>query len=125
MTLQIVAVDPRLIEKVDNVHITMPSIAYVGIDGDEVVGSGGLAWGEGRCWIFFRVYKSRAEYALPVMRQTKALIAKARQFGETAVFTPRDSTYSTSKKLLETLRFRMHEVQDGVEIWRCDIAEAS
>jgi hypothetical protein len=99
------------------VKVDLPALAFVGVDDGEVVGSGGLAWGQGKCWIWLDVRKSRPEYAIPLMRKTKALIRIARQFGETEVFTPRDANYPTSRKLLTALKFEPFAVEQGVEIW--------
>lgn len=118
MTLQVVQVSPTTIEVTDKVKIDIPAIAFVGIEDGEVVGSGGLAWGGGRCWIWLRVAASRRRYGLVVMHRTKALLAKAWQLGEREVFTPRDADYPTSEKLLKVLGFRFFAMENGVEVWR-------
>lgn len=121
MALQILPVDPHLVEVSEGVKIDMPSIAFIGLDGEKVIGSGGLAWGGGRCWIWLRVSGINPAYALPIMRQTKRLIAKARQFGETEVFSPRDAEYPTSKKLLTVLGFTLHGIENEIEVWSCRV----
>lgn len=118
MTLQIVQVPPSAIAVAENIKIDLPAVAYIGVDDGEIVGSGGLAWGAGRCWIWLRTERTRPEYAIPLMRQTRKLMAKARQFGETDVFTPRDAAYPTSEKLLRILGFKMHGIEEGLEVWR-------
>jgi hypothetical protein len=52
------------------------------------------------------------------VRRTKLLLAKAVQLGETEVFTPRDAEYASSEKLLTVLGFRMHGIENGLEVWK-------
>lgn len=121
MTLQIVQVDPSAVEAAENIRIDIPAVAYIGIDEGEIVGSGGLAWGGGRCWIWLRMVESKPEYAFALVRRTKAMLAKARQLGETEVFTPRDAEYPTSKKLLTVLGAKMHGIEEGMEVWHWEL----
>lgn len=100
------------------VRVDLPALAFVGIDDGEVVGSGGLAWGGGRTWLWLTIQKPKASYAVPVMRMMRGLISKARQFGDQEIFTPRDSQYSTSEKLLTVLGFEFFGIEENVEIWR-------
>lgn len=116
--LQVVQVSPTTIEATDKVKIDIPAIAYVGIEDGQIVGSGGLAWGGGRCWLWLRIATSRRHYGLVVMHRMKSLVAKAWQLGEHEVFTPRDSDYPTSEKLLTVLGFRFFAIEEGVEVWR-------
>ena len=118
MTLQIVRVDPSAVEAAEGIKIDMPCVAYVGVDDGKIVGSYGLAWGGGRCWIWLRLDNGKPSYARTVVKQTKALLAKAQQLGEREVFTPRDTQYDTSKRLLEFLGFTMHDVEQGIEVWK-------
>lgn len=100
------------------VKIDIPALAYIGIDDGEIVGRFGLAWGYGRCWIWLTILKSKPEYAITVMHRAKHLIAKAAQFGEEAVFTPRDTHLKTSEKLLTVLGFTFFAEENGIEVWR-------
>jgi hypothetical protein len=115
--LEIIAVSPAFVEIAGGIKIDMPAVAYIGRVGDEIVGSGGLAWGGGRCWIWLQVAKTDPTYALPIIHKTKALLAKARQLGETEVYTPRDAQYPTSKKLLTILGFKLHAIESETEVW--------
>ena len=117
MTLQLVPVHPSMVEAVEGVTIDIPAVAYVGVDDGEIVGSYGLAWGRGRCWIWLQMQKQSPAYGLAIFRQAKALIRKAWQLGEREVFTPRDAQYPTSEKLLTKLGFRMFAIEEGVEVW--------
>ncbi|WP_132959009.1 hypothetical protein [Rhizobium sp. BK251] len=118
MTLEIVQVDPSTIAAVEGVDISIPAVAYVGIDEGQIVGSYGLAWGGGRCWIWLRLPNGKPSYAITVMRRTKALLAKAWQLGETEVYTPRDTEFETSERLLTVLGFKLHGIEKGMEVWR-------
>lgn len=118
MSLTIHQVDPATVQAMEGITIDLPAVAYIGIDDGEVVGSYGLAWGGGRCWIWLRLPNGKPSYAITVMRRTKALLAKAWQLGEEEVFTPRDTEYTTSEKLLTILGFEMHGIEQGQEIWR-------
>jgi len=123
MTLQIISVDPALVEVEMGVNIDLPAVAVVGVDGGEVIGSGGLAWGGGRAWIWFKMRRSRPQYAVPIVRATKRMLRKAVQLGETEVFTPRDASEAMSRKLLMTLGFEHYADEptasgEMVEVWR-------
>lgn len=122
--LEIIQVSPGSIEAAEGIKIDMPCVAYVGMAQGDVVGSGGLAWGDGKCWIWLRVATTKPSYALPIFHKTKALLAKAKQLGETVVYTPRDAGYPTSKKLLTVLGFRLHAIENGIEVWRIDLPQA-
>lgn len=100
------------------VRVDLPALAFVGVDDGEIVGVGGLAWGGGRCWIWLQIDKPKPEYAIPLMRKTKALIKTACQFGDTEVYTPREACYETSEKLLKVLGFEPFAIEQGVEVWR-------
>lgn len=115
--IRIVSADPRTVEVALSVSIDMPTIAVLGWDGEEVVGSGGLAWGGGRAWIWFKMSKSRPEYAAPIVRATKKMLRRAVQLGEREVFTPRDAREPRSEKLLRLLGFEMFGEEQGEEIW--------
>lgn len=117
-SLQIVQVDPSTVAAVEGVKIDIPAVAYVGIDDGEIVGSYGLAWGGGRCWIWLRLPNGKPSYAITVMRRTKTLLAKAAQLGEREVFTPRDAEFKTSEKLLTVLGFQLFAIENGIEVWR-------
>lgn len=119
MTLSIVQVSPAFVEIAEGIKIDMPALAYVGIDDGEIVGSYGLAWGHGRCWIWLKLPNGKPSYARTVIKRARVLLAKARQLGETEVFTPRDAEFRTSMKLLTVLGFKHHSTTEhGIEVWR-------
>src|SRR5688500_13907358 len=119
--LQIVHADPRLVEVVLNTVIDMPAVAFVGVEDDIFAGSGGLAWGNGRCWLWFTTVDPKPEYARPVLRAARQLLRKAAQLGESEVFTVRDPHYETSPRLLILTGFKFHAVEDGNEVHRCEL----
>lgn len=121
MALQILPALPHLVEAAEGVTIDVPVVAYVGVDNGAVVGSFGLAWGRGRCWIWLRVAEINARYGITIMHRAKRLFAKARQLGETEVFTPRDANYPTSEKLLKVLGFTLHSIENGIEVWHVGV----
>lgn len=113
--------DPQQVAVALSVTIDMPAVAYVGVDNGEVVGSGGLAWGKGRCWLWFTTVHPKPEYARPVLNMARLLQRKAKQLGERHVFTVRDQQFETSPRLLKLTGFKLFAVEDGQEVFRCDI----
>ncbi|MBZ9873076.1 hypothetical protein LB542_19705 [Mesorhizobium sp. BR1-1-9] len=108
--------DPYSVAVALNVVIDWPAVAYVGIDDDDFVGSGGLAWGGDKCWLWFQVSKPKPEYARPVLKMAQRMLRKAVQLGETEVYTVRDQTYPSSTKLLKLVGFELSEIKDGQEV---------
>lgn len=119
--LTIEAVDPHFVEVALNLDIDKPAVALIGMDDGRLAGTGGLAWGEGRCWLWFTTINPKPEYARPVLKAARLLLRKARQLGETAVYTARDPQYETSPRLLRLTGFKFHAVEDGRDIYRCDL----
>jgi hypothetical protein len=100
------------------VVIDWPAVAFVGIDNDELVGTGGIAWGADRCWLWFSaVGKPKPSYGLYVVRMAHKLFRKAFQLGEVEIFTVRDRNFSTSLRLHQILGFTPHSLEKGQEIW--------
>lgn len=118
MAIQFVRVPPETVEIALGIVVNMPAVAVLGIDDGQVVGSGGLAWGGGKAWIWFKMLASKPSYSVPIFRATKAMLRRAVQLGETAIYTPRDANEPMSEKLLTMLGFELAEMQDGVEIWK-------
>ena len=115
---RVVPANPKAVEVALSVDIDLPAVAVMGMDGDEVVGSGGLAWGGGRCWIWFKMIRKDRRYAPAIVRATRKMLKKAVQLGEAAVFTPRDRNEPMSKKLLTSLGFTLVGEEEGQEIWK-------
>lgn len=123
--LEVIRVDPRVVETALGADIDLPAVAVLGMDGEEVTGSGGLAWKEGRCFLWFTMPVSRPGYAVPVFRAAKRLLKQAVQLGETSVFTPRDDAFPHSEKLLRMLGFKQTgdsfaALGREMELWRWD-----
>ena len=123
MSLDIIPVNPDWIERNYDVAVTMVAHCFAGVDDGDVVAAGGLAWGKGRCFMFLRVDRPDPSYALPIVRYAKKLLKQARQFGDMAVYAPRDTSLSTSTKLLTLLGFQFHamepdEAGNEHEVWR-------
>lgn len=108
--------DPYSVAVALDVAIDWPAVAFVGIDDDQLVGTGGLAWGGDRCWLWFHTVKPKPEYARPVLRMAQRLLRKATQLGETTVYTVRDQQYPSSAKLLKLVGFELSEIKEGQEI---------
>lgn len=124
--LQLRRVDPATVEAALGFEVDMPAVAVLGTDEGVVVGSGGLAWGKGKAWIWFKMLASRPSYAVPIFRETQRMLRRAVQLGETDVFTPRDDAEPHSEKLLRMLGFEptdeiMRTDRDYV-IWRWSVA---
>lgn len=119
--LQIVPVDPRHVEVALDIVIDLPAVAFIGVDDGTFVGSGGLAWGEGRCWIWFSIVDQNPKYALKILRWAERLKLKAKQLGETEVFVIRDPQFETSSRLVRLAGFEPYAVESGNEVYRCAI----
>lgn len=119
--LTISPADPALVEVALSVKIDLPAVAYVGLDDGVLVGSGGLAWGAGRCWLWFMIADSKPEYARPILKMAKRMLRKASQLGETQVFVVRDPAFASSEKLVRLSGFKFHAIENGEEVFRCDI----
>lgn len=119
MSFRIIPADPDLVAVVLAIDIDLPALAYVGIDEEEIVGTGGMAWGGGRCWVWYMMPRPKPQYALPVVRTMKVLVRKARQLGETEIFTIRDPQFETSARLVRLAGFEFHAMEDGNEVHRC------
>ena len=118
MSIKIVRADPRDVEHGLGAVIDMPAVAVLGIDDGQVVGAGGLAWGGGRCWIWFKMTASKPCYAVPIFRATETMLRRAKQLGEREVFTPRDASEPTSTRLLEAIGFELFAIEQGIEVWK-------
>ncbi|TGT65315.1 hypothetical protein EN802_32060 [bacterium M00.F.Ca.ET.159.01.1.1] len=97
-------------------EIDWPAVAFVGIDDGELVGTGGIAWGAGRCWLWLQVLKPKPWYAKPLVLAARKMLRKAVQLGEVEVYTVRDAQYASSAKLLKLVGFELSEIKDGQEV---------
>ncbi|MBZ9807699.1 hypothetical protein [Mesorhizobium sp. ESP-6-2] len=109
--------DPHRIAVALNVTIDWPAVAFVGIDDGEFAGSGGLAWGADKCWLWFQTSLQKPEYARPVLKMARLLLRKAVQLGESEVYTVKDAQFPSSAKLLKLVGFELSEIKDGQEVF--------
>ena len=120
--LAVVRTDAQGVETGLAVTIDKPVVALVGVDEGQVVGAGGLGWGDGRCWLWFHMKHSSPGYATRVLREARRLLRLAGQLGETTVHVYRDARFATSEKLLTMLGFSMTGCEIGPdgndhEVW--------
>jgi hypothetical protein len=117
--------DPYQVAVALNVTIDWPAVAFIGIDDGALAGSGGLAWGSERCWLWFQTSLQKPEYARPVLKMAHKLLRKAEQLGETQVFTVRDKQFETSPRLLKLTGFKFYAAEHDQDIYRCEIGRAT
>lgn len=117
--LRVVPVDAAFLWQAIGMQIDMPVKAFVGIEGNRILGAGGLAWTEGKCWLFLQVFDLGHGHPVQVVRWGKRMLRQAVQLGETVVWTPRDEQYESSAKLLKMLGFKFVETDEktGKEIY--------
>lgn len=95
-------------------------IAYEGIEGGDLVGSGGLYWEKGECWLWLDEVDMDRTHPVTVVRMAQRMLQKARQFGEKQVLAARDEA-PCSERLLKMLGFELVARLPGFdekEIWR-------
>jgi len=106
---------------VAGMRIDLPVFMTIAMRGDEYVGAGGLAWGNGRCWLFLELAKAVPEGRFLLIKEAQRLKRKARQLGETEVYVARDRTFPTSARLLKLLGFEFHAEEQGEEVHICRV----
>lgn len=111
-------VDGRTVARAVGLHVDLPVVAMVAMDGETALAAWGLAWGQGKCWMWFHIEQPKPEYRFIVMREARKMLKRAVQLGETEVFTVRDVNYPSSLKLLKILGFEPYSVEGAQEIWR-------
>ena len=123
--MQIVPTDPTWLQRLLGVVFDVPVIAFVGVENGEFIGSCGLAWKEGRCWLWFQTSAAKPRHAVKIVRYTATLLAKAAQMGERAVFTVQDKRFGTSGRLMKIAGFTPHGNEGGQDVFRRDIGRAA
>lgn len=133
--VQFVPITPALAARA-GIALDRPHIAWVGvedapqsrgkrsvvIDGQRkrILGMGGLYWREGLCWLWLGHVDMKRTSAIKIVRAARDMIVKARQLGETHIYTARDP-HPCSEKLLTMLGFtKLPDRPEfgGVELWR-------
>jgi len=117
--VEIVSVSGMAAKALSGLEIDLPVICRLGMIEGKVVAAGGLAFGGGRCWLFFDIEEDCPKHVgLQALRQAKVMLRKAAQLGETEVYTPRNAAYETSERLCKMAGFeKTDEVLAGQEIW--------
>lgn len=118
--LELVAEYGTVPREVFGLDVDLPFAAKAAVIDGKVVARGGLAWGQGRCWLWFSTEPDAPKgLGLRALRECALLLRKAVQLGETEVYTPRDADHPTSERLLKLAGFeKTDEVYDGKEIFR-------
>jgi len=121
--IEVLSVNPRMAPNVAGLIIDMPVVCKVGIANGQVIASGGLAWGKGRCWIWFVAEDGLTKgHGMTAIRQCRKMLAKAKQLGESTVYAIRDSNFETSERLLTLAGFHKTDEQaEGQEVWACQV----
>lgn len=102
-------------------NVDLPAYLVVAMNGAEVAGAGGLAWSNGRCWLFLETVQPVPFARFRIISEARKMMRKAAQLGETEVYVARDRSFSTSARLLRLLKFEPFGVELGEEIWVCQV----
>ena len=113
--------DPADIVRSMGLSIDLPAVGFVGVEDGKQLGCGGLAWGGGKCWMWFHVEEPQPRHAIAVLHMVKRLKAMARQFGHDEVYTVRDQRWPSSERLLKIIGFEHVGTIDGQEIHTCQV----
>lgn len=102
--------------------VVCPCLAWIGEQDGRLMGAGGLAWVDGRCWLWFDSLEPGISTAINTIRFARRALASARQFGETDVYLTRDASLNTSEKLVSMLGFtKTDEIVRDMEVWACRV----
>jgi hypothetical protein len=115
--MQLHRVDGEAVVKALALDVNMPVVAMIAVDGEEAAAAWGLAWGKGRCFLWFHIRRIDPNHRFVIIRECRKMLKRARQLGEREVFTIRDPNYETSERLLKLCGFRFHAMEDGHEVW--------
>lgn len=111
------SVDGETVARATGLDINLPVVAVVAMEGDQALAAWGLAWNDGRCWLWLFLENPKPEYRWIVIREARKMLRRAAQLGNPEVFTVRDFEVETSARLLTLLGFRFHRIEKGREIW--------
>lgn len=100
-----------------------PVVVYGGIENQLLHACGGMAWDEGRCWLWLDTFGDISDHTYLLIRWARRLLRQARQLGEKEVFVWRDEQHASSHKLLTLLGFEMCgcDAETGKEIYACPV----
>lgn len=118
--IEVLSVNGIAGKALSGLEIDMPVVMKVGMEDGRMIACGGLGWSGGRCWLWLHVENEASErIGIKVIREARKMLRKAAQLGEEIVYTPRDSSYETSERLLKMVGFeKTDEVILGSEVWR-------
>lgn len=123
--IRLVRCAPETIGAIEGRDVRFPVISYLGLDGDRILGAGGLAWMHGRCFLWLGLVDMADTRAVRVVRAAKKMILIAKQLGEKTVYCWRDD-HPHSAKLLALIGMTFNGVEpvtfgDGTtgekEVW--------
>lgn len=100
--------------------VDFPVIAYAGMErGKRLIGVGGLAWLDRRCWLWLDHCDMKHRHPLVVVRWAKRMLDKAAQLGEAEVWARREKGIEPlSAELLTLLGFVRVTDEDAIEDWK-------
>ncbi|KAA3527047.1 hypothetical protein GOZ96_04720 [Agrobacterium vitis] len=104
--------------------IDLPAIGFCAICEGRIVASFGLAWGNGRCWLWYYTEELQTRHKHVVRRQAARLKRMARQLGHDELFVVRDQQWETSARLVKLMGFELLEVIDGQEVHVCKLKDS-
>lgn len=114
---------PVSVTRITPPAVAFPVTAFVGVAAGAVVGSGGLAWFGGRCWLWFGAQPGDGApgYPVHVVRWARRMLSKAQQLGETEVFVFRDGQEASSARLLALLGFQFVGIEHEKELFKWQV----
>lgn len=118
--MDIITVDGQQIVRACGLKVDLPAFAKAAVEDGELLAVWGLAWSAEprRCWLFFHVENYRPNAGFIIRREARRCLRHAAQLGETEVYTPRDTQFPSSLKLMKLFGFEFYSVENGQEIWR-------
>lgn len=108
-------------QKLLGFDVDLPIFATIGARGEEMIAMGGLTWGGGRCWLWFHTVTPEASGRFKIVSEARRMLRKARQLGETEVYTVRDPEFATSSRLLKLFGFEAYAIEHGQEVYVCRV----
>lgn len=117
---QLYRVDGETVTTACGLDVNLPVVAMVAMDGDRTIAAWGLAWNNGRCFLWFHIEETDPSYRWIVIREARKMLKRAVQLGETVVYTVQDEAFATSGRLLKILGFEPSSIEDGKRVyaWR-------
>lgn len=102
---------PEQIGALEGRGVHFPVVSYLGVEGDRILGAGGLAWMHGRCFLWLGLVDMTETRAIRIVRAARKMIRVARQLGETTVYCWRDEA-PHSAKLLALVGMTFHGMEE-------------